>query len=211
MAYFPANSGYWNVTSATITLDGNGHIASASFAGDLLEDPFTCEIAFSDFGTASTGLDFDAMDDTVPTSWAEDPNAYFVSNLQEWTIDGKTLDQIIPYTYCPVGYSDGVGWMRDDLAVCYFDTDYFETADGEYDEALANAFIEDFTANLVAAGFVETEGKEALNNNATQYTKDGISISITRYYADWSGTYLSYLRVMVRVDDATRLVDHSDY
>lgn len=211
MAYFPANSGYWNVTSATITLDGNGHIASASFAGDLLEDPFTCEITFSDFGTASTGLDFDAMDDTVPTSWAEDPNAYFVSNLQEWTIDGKTLDQIIPYTYCPVGYSDGVGWMRDDLAVCYFDTDYFETADGEYDEALANAFIEDFTANLVAAGFVETEGKEALNNNATQYTKDGISISITRYYADWSGTYLSYLRVMVRVDDATRLVDHSDY
>ena len=101
--------------------------------------------------------------------------------------------------------------MRDDLAVCYFDTDYFETADGEYDEALANAFIEDFTANLVAAGFVETEGKEALNNNATQYTKDGISISIARYYADWSGTYLSYLRVMVRVDDATRLVDHSDY
>ena len=62
--------------------------------------------------------------------------------------------------------------MRDDLAVCYFDTDYFETADGEYDEALANAFIEDFTANLVAAGFAETEGKEALNNNATQYTKD---------------------------------------
>lgn len=211
MAYFPANSGYWNVTSATITLDGNGHIASASFAGDLLEEPFTCEISFTDFGTASTGLDFDAMDDSVPTSWAEDPNAYFVSNLQDWTIDGQTLDEIIPYTYCPVGYSDGVGWMRDDLAICYFDTDYFETADGDYDEALANAFIEDFTANLEAAGFVETGSKEALNNNATQYTKDGISISITRYYADWSATYLSYLRIMVRVDDATRLVDHSGY
>ncbi len=211
LAYFPSNSGYWNVTSATITLDGNGHIAAASFAGDLLEDPFTCELTFSEFGTADAGLDFDTVDDSVPTSWDEDPNTYFVSNLRDWTIDGETLDKIIPYTYCPVGYSDGIGWLRDDLAICYFDTDYFETADGDYDEALANAFVEDFIANLEAAGFVETGGQEALNNNATQYTKDGISISIARYFADWSGVYLDYLRIMVRVDDASRLVDHGGY
>ena len=140
-----------------------------------------------------------------------------IVNSDKALLTGKKLENKF-YRY-HTGYIGGLKEVpyskmmaeRSDLAVCYFDTDYFETADGEYDEALANAFIEDFTANLVAAGFVETEGKEALNNNAIQYTKDGISISITRYYADWSGIYLSYLRVMVRVDDATRLVDHSDY
>lgn len=86
--------------------------------------------------------------------------------MQELAIDGKTIDEIVPYVYCSVGYSTSIGWLRSDPTFIYFSTEDFTTADGSFDEEAGVAFYNSFIAALEEVGYSKTEKTEAENNNA---------------------------------------------
>lgn len=213
MAYFPTASSYWSLETASIKLDDSNHIVSGSAHGTYFDENVSIEISFSEFGTASTGLDFSGLDVVLPNSWDSDPQASGLYNsMQEWAIDGKTIDDIVPYVYCSVGYSTSIGWLRSDPTFIYFSTEDFTKADGSFDEEAGVAFYNSFIAALEKAGYSKTEKTETENNNAFVYENaDGIGISIAREM-NWSGTVeLDSYQIVIRVNDEARLTQTDAY
>ena len=205
LTYLPDASAYFTFDDGSIKLDDANHIVAAKVEAAYFDEAVSIEMAFSEFGTADPGLQFEGVDKVLPTSWEEDPSRIF-EDMQEFLIDGKTIDQIVPYTYCPVGYDMSVFHRWSDPTIVFFDTNSFQTADGEDDVAGIEAFIASFQAGLLAAGYELTDKTDVETYGAPVYEKDGIDISICRAM-NWSGEIpMDNCTVVVRVDDASRLV-----
>ena len=204
LTYLPDATSYFSLGDGSIKLDGANHIVAAKIEGTYFDEDVSIEMAFSEFGTADPELDFAAVDRSEPTSWEEDPSG-IIDDMHRFFIDGETIDNFVPYTYCSVGYDGYVYHRNSDPTIAYFDTDEFETVDGDSDDAALQAFMADFQANLLAAGYALTSRVEEENDGGLVYEKDGVSISIGRP-ENYAGTgYLDYCRIVIRVDDAARL------
>lgn len=180
-SYFPISSYLIEEFSdASLTLDGNGHISQVYSEIEYTDSTAGyIQIDFSDFGTASTGLDFSAATEpTEPTNWEDAaPNLY--SGLVR---NGAEND--IPYKYCEFGWEDddSFGWSRRDPSYFYFDTNFFEyDAEDEWKAAVLK-WIEEYQQLLIDNGFTLSEETETRypNTGAPLYTKGDITISVAQ-------------------------------
>lgn len=211
MSYLPAAAGYADYENPTvITLSPDGYVASASTTSTYFDEEVTINIEFSAYENASHGLDFDnVIDDVAPTTWAEDPLVpqILVKNMLDWTVEGITLDQVLPYAQSSVGYNDAVGWLQSNPTYCYVETKRFLLASGDPDQEAIDAFIAKYQETLTAAGYVATAEKDADNNNGVLYENaQGYRISVAQGKNFWNDYLQPYVRVMFHVDDAAKLV-----
>lgn len=209
MSYLPTSSSYvsWD-SPLTITLSEDGYIASASTKGTYFDEEITLNIEFSEFGTASTGLDFDnIVDNTIVKTWEEDPEAQggLLNNMNEWTIEGTPLPQVLPFLDSPVGWSGVVGWLQSNPTFCYVQTGQFLNADKTTDQASLDKFVADYKAILLASGYVATSETDSQNDGATLYRNEkNYTISVAQEKS-WNDYPQPSVRICIHVDDASKI------
>lgn len=210
MSYLPTSASYvsWD-SPVTITLNEDGHIATASTKGTYFDEEVTLNIEFSEFGTASTGLDFEnIVDNTVAHSWEEDPEAQglLIKNMNEWTVEGVPLPQVLPFLDSPVGWAGVVGWLQSKPTFCYVSTGKFLNADKTTDQASLDKFIADYQAVLVASGYVATSETDPENDNAILYKNaKNYKISVHQEKNSWNAYYQPAVKICFHVDDASKI------
>ncbi|MDY2913845.1 MAG: hypothetical protein SOV58_04350 [Candidatus Enteromonas sp.] len=200
-SYLPAAFSYCDYDEPVkITLSEDNYIAKLEVTSTYFDEKVTLVIEYSDFLSASTGLDFDhTITEIVVTGWNDDPEAKgLYRDMQKWFIDGVSLDSIIPFCQCPVGWSGYVGRIQSDLGFEYFDTKSFVFADGSIDQEKMNQFIADYQEACEKAGYVATGEKEPQTGGIIYRNDKGYEISIAQKVNPWNGYATSYCRVGFR-------------
>ncbi|MDY5441131.1 MAG: hypothetical protein SPG64_02765 [Candidatus Enteromonas sp.] len=190
-SYLPVAFSYcdWD-QPVKITLNEDNYITKLETTTTYFDETIDLTIEYSEFGTATHGLDFDStITEIIVTGWDDDPEAkgMLYTDLCNWIIDGTPLAELLPFYDCPVGWSGVIGWLQSDRGYEFLETGKFELAGGSVDYDTMNAFLAAYKAACIAAGYAETTETEKQTGGTIYRNDKGYEVSFAQKVNSWNG------------------------